>query len=55
VDEGGRVATLTWLVREEVGEVGEGGGVRVGEMWVRVGTEESMQDLTLHPIEYFFS
>jgi hypothetical protein len=55
VDEGGRVATLTWLVREEVGEVGEGGGgVRVGEMWVRVGTEESMQDLTLHPIEYFF-
>jgi hypothetical protein len=26
VDEGGRVATLTWLVREEVGEVGEGGG-----------------------------
>jgi hypothetical protein len=51
VDEGGRVATLTWLVREEVGEVGEGGGgVRVGEMWVRVGTEESMQDFTLHPI-----
>ncbi len=26
MDEGGRVATLTWLVREEVGEVGEGGG-----------------------------
>jgi len=26
VDEGGQVATLTWLVREEVGEVGEGGG-----------------------------
>jgi hypothetical protein len=30
VDEGGRVATLTWLVREEVGEVGEGGWERCG-------------------------
>ena len=31
MDEGGRVATLTWLVREEVGEVGEGSG------WERCG------------------
>ena len=33
MDEGGRVATLTWLVREEAGEVGEGGG----SGWERCG------------------
>ena len=35
MDEGGRVATLTWLVREEVGEVGKGGG---GSGWERCGS-----------------
>ena len=31
MDDGGRVATLTWLVREEVGEGGGGSG------WERCG------------------
>jgi hypothetical protein len=48
---GGQEVTLTLLI---CGGVGEGGGNIGGRIWVRVGTEESMQDLALHHREYTF-
>jgi hypothetical protein len=37
-----------------VGVLGRGGGNIGGRIWVRVGTEKSMQDLALHHREYTF-
>ncbi len=48
---GGQEVTLTLII---CGGVGEGGGNIGGRIWVRVGTEESMQDLALHHKEYTF-
>jgi hypothetical protein len=51
----GQEVTLTLLICEGVGEGGGGGGNIGGRIWVRVGTEESMQDLALHHKEYTFA
>ena len=51
----GQEVTLNLLICEGVGEGGGGGGNIGGRIWVRVGTEESMQDLALHHKKYTFA
>ena len=53
MEGGGQEVTLTLLICGGVGEGGEGN--IGGRIWVRVGTEESMQDLALHHKEYTFA